>query len=157
MLFTFQWSFKMICTTDNYWRVFIAGVANMSCKGLCIQDGTTGVFCINGWHYLCWMVLLKGSMVLTENSHARFTVFQVMPELLCIHQTEEPRLLFIILNQRDSIFNHAAPALTVCSSDGKLLDRILQDRVYLHLKENGLIMNSLHCVFHGRSCHTKLI
>lgn len=39
---------------------------------------------------------------------------------------------------------------------GKLLERILSDKIYSHLEENGLIRASLHGLVHGRSS-TKFV
>eukprot|EP00061_Rhincodon_typus_P012114 g37632.t1 len=40
---------------------------------------------------------------------------------------------------------------------GKLLERILRDRIYMYLKRQGLIKNSQHGFVHGKSGLTNLI
>lgn len=41
--------------------------------------------------------------------------------------------------------------VSLVSVVGKLLERILSDKIYSHLEENGLIRASLHGLVHGRS------
>ena len=40
---------------------------------------------------------------------------------------------------------------------GKLLEKILRDRIYAHLEENGLVSDRQHGFIWGRSCLTNLI
>ena len=43
------------------------------------------------------------------------------------------------------------------SAVGKLLEKILKERIYLHLERHGLIRDSQHGFVKGRSCLTNLI
>ena len=40
---------------------------------------------------------------------------------------------------------------------GKLLERILRDKIYRHLGRQGLIRSSQHGFVHGRSCLTNFL
>ncbi|PLS49478.1 hypothetical protein CYV29_15670, partial [Carnobacterium maltaromaticum] len=56
---------------------------------------------------------------------------------------------------RDNPGNYRPVSLT--SVVGKLLEKILRDRIYSHLEENGLISDRQHGFVQGRSCLTNLI
>ena len=56
---------------------------------------------------------------------------------------------------RDSLGNYRPVSLK--SVVGKLLEKILRDRIYGHLENHGLIRDSQHGFVKGRSCLTSLI
>ena len=56
---------------------------------------------------------------------------------------------------RDNLGNYRLVSLT--SVVGKLLEKILRNRIYAHLEENGPVSESQHCFVRGRSCLTNLI
>ena len=47
--------------------------------------------------------------------------------------------------------------MSLTSVVGKLLEKILRDRIYAHLEENGLVSDRQHGFVGTRSCLTNLI